>query len=441
MKLDKDEELIKKALNSINIKESNIKFNINKKLSKRKNIFNFKRIAVTFSILLSLVVVVPVMAATIPSFQGLLDRIDSRFEGLLKPVQLISQDKGIKMEVVAALKDEDMIALYITLQDVEGNRIDKTLDLNDSYRIKGLSAYTSEVVDYNEKNKTATIRVQANGNEDLNNKKVEFSLGSFISGEKNISSSLNGNVFVDKLRNKVKGTAKLNISNISGTGGTLYNGIDNEKEISILEKGTLNIGFKGISSMSITNMGIIDNQLHIQTKWDKVKYNNHGLLYLTNKEGKKINVKSGSISLGFDKNGEASYGNDYIEYIFDLENIDLNNVNLNANVSYSEGYVEGQWKTNFKIDKVSETKVINYKGSNFDKVKISPIGITISADDNLDEVSSIKINMGNGVQETLESKIIIDEGNKAAIKFLSKSPINIKDVKSIDINENIVVVN
>jgi len=443
MRIDKDEEIIKNVLSSIYTKESNIKFNVNRKLNDKKCVFDFKRVAITCSILLSLFVTVPVMATNFSSFERLLDTIDSRFESFLQPIQLISENKGIKMEVVSAMKDEDMIVIYVTLQDIEGNRIDETLDLNDSYRIKGLNAYTSEVVNYNEQSKTATIRIQANSKKNINNKIIEFSLDSFISNEKNISSSLDNNILADNLENEVENPVKLNIDNISGGGGILYKEIINKKDIYILEKDKLNIEFNEIACMNITNIGIINNQLHIQTKWDKSKYDNHGLLYLTDNEGNKINVSSASISYSFDENGTTIYGNDYIEYIFDLKNINLNNINLNADIFYSENYIEGPWKTRFKIESISEIKNIDnniYESGTIDKIKISPLGISILGNTNLEHISSIKINMNNGKQEVLDSKVILDEEEKVLIKLLSNSPINIEDVNSIDINGDIIVI-
>lgn len=443
MRIDNDEEIIKNALSSIYTKESNIKFNVNRKLNDKKYIFNLKREAVTCSILLSLFVTVPVMATNFSSFERLLDTVDSRFESFLQPIQLTSENKGIKMEVVSAMKDEDMIVIYITLQDIDGNRIDETLDLNDSYRIEGLNAYTSEVVNYNEQSKTATIRIQANSKKNINNKIVEFSLDSFISNEKNISSSLDNNILADNLENEVENPVKLNIDNISGGGGILYKEIINKKDIYILEKDKLNIKFNEIAYMNITNIGIINNQLHIQTKLDKSKYDNHGLLYLTDNEGNKINASSTSISYSFDENGTTIYGNDYIEYIFDLKNINLNNIKLNADVFYSENYIEGPWKTRFKIESISEIKTIDnniYELGTNNKIKISPLGVSILGNNNLENISSIKINMSNGKQEVLDSKVILDEEDKVLIKFLSNSPIDIENVNSIDVNGNIILV-
>lgn len=443
MRRDNDEEIIKNVLNSIYTKESNIKLNVNRKLNGEKCIFKFKRLVITCSILLSLFITVPVMATNFSSFERLLDIIDSKFENFLQPIQLISENKGIKMEVVSAMKDEDMIVIYATLQDIEENRIDKTLDLNDSYRIKGLNTYTSEVVDYNEQSKTATIRIQANSKENINNKIIEFSLDSFISNEKNISSSLDNNILAENLKKEVKNEVKLDIDNISGGGGVLYKELIEKKDIYILAKDKLNIEFKEIDCMSITNIGIINNQLHIQTKWDKNKFDNHGLLYLTDKEGNKINTSNANISYSFDENGKTTYGNDYIEYIFDLKNINISNIKLNADIFYSENYMEGPWETRFKIESISEIKSIDnntYESDEIDKIKISPLGVSILGNNNLEYISSIKINMNNGEQEVLDSRVILDKEDKVLIKFLSNSPINIENINSIDINGNIILI-
>lgn len=443
MKIDKDEEIIRNALNKIYTKESNIKYSVNRKLKDRKKVINFKRLAIELSLLLSLFISVPVVASTFPSFEALLKSIDGRFENLLQPIQLISEDSGIKMEVVSAMRDEDIIVVYITLQDIEGNRIDETLDLNDSYRIKGIDSYTSEIVDYNDENKTVTLRIQGNSNKYFKNKKVEFSLNSLMSGRNNITSSLNNYLFKDNLINKLNSTVKLDMNNIPGGGGDLYQELETEKEIDILEKNNLNIKFKEIEFMNITNMGIINNKLHIQTKWDISKFNNHGFLYLSDNNGEKVKLKEANIYYSFDKDVKPIYGNDYVEYIFDIENINLENINLNAEVFYSEAYVEGEWGVKFELQKISEEKTLENKEIlsklEIDKIKISKLGISILGNYNMDDLSYININMKDGTQERLDSKISIKEGNEISIKFLSDSPIDINNINSITINNQEIV--
>lgn len=443
MNLDKDEKIIKNALNNIYTKESNIKDNVINKLNYKREKVQFKKYAFVVSLFLIIFLTRPIFADTFTSFDRLLNNINNKFEDLFQPVQLISEDNGIKMEVISAMRDDDTIVIYITLQDTEGDRIDETLDLNDSYRIKGINSYTSEIVNYNEKNKTATLRIQGNSNKYFKNKKVEFSLKSFISGENNITSALSNDIFKDNLINKLNSTVKLDMNNIPGGGGDLYQELETEKEIDILEKNNLNIEFKEIEVMNITNMGIINNKLHIQTKWDISKFNNHGFLYLSDNNGEKVNVKEANIYYSFDKDGKPIYGNDYVEYIFDLENVNLDNMNLNAEVSYSETYVEGKWNVKFELEKILEEKILADREIlnklEIDKIKISKLGINIVGNYNIDDLLYIKINMDNAFQKKLDHKIIIKEENESSIKFLSDSPIDINNIKSIDINGDIIL--
>lgn len=41
------------------------------------------------------------------------------------------------MEVVAAMSDQEMTVIYVTMQDLIDNRIDETIDLYDSYSLAG----------------------------------------------------------------------------------------------------------------------------------------------------------------------------------------------------------------------------------------------------------------------------------------------------------------
>ena len=53
----------------------------------------------------------------------------------LSPVNESCEDNGIKMEVESIYVHENMAEIYISMQDLTGNRIDETTDLFDSYDI------------------------------------------------------------------------------------------------------------------------------------------------------------------------------------------------------------------------------------------------------------------------------------------------------------------
>ena len=52
----------------------------------------------------------------------------------LKPVSMISEDNGIKIEVISAYVESGEAKILISVQDLEEDRIDETTDLFDSFR-------------------------------------------------------------------------------------------------------------------------------------------------------------------------------------------------------------------------------------------------------------------------------------------------------------------
>lgn len=78
------------------------------------------------------------------------------------------------MEVVSANVHDNVADIYISMQDLTGDRIDETIDLFDSYYIK--PAYDSvgncKLVDYNDTTKMATflIRISQFDNQKISRK-------------------------------------------------------------------------------------------------------------------------------------------------------------------------------------------------------------------------------------------------------------------------------
>ena len=111
---------------------------------------------------------------------------------MLQPIEISSESDGIKMEVVAAMNDNEMAVIYVTLQDLTSNRIDETLDLYD-YSLTGAHMFNSRIVDYDEKN-TATLRIQGNGGESLTDRKMNFRITSFLSDKQTFEVAVDANL-------------------------------------------------------------------------------------------------------------------------------------------------------------------------------------------------------------------------------------------------------
>ena len=110
MNFDKDELLIKDAFNSIETPEYKIDINIKKETSRYKG----TRRCIVLAIVLTMFISVGVMGATIPSFNRLISKVQDEIGNYLYPIQLTSEDKGIKTEVVAAYNDDDMAKYILT---------------------------------------------------------------------------------------------------------------------------------------------------------------------------------------------------------------------------------------------------------------------------------------------------------------------------------------
>lgn len=441
MNIDNDEKIIKESLNTINTKKSNISLNVSRRLDMRNPRASFRKVAVGLAVAcLSLMLCVPVMASAIPSFGRFLAEINSSFESILQPIQLVCEDNGIKMEVVSAMNDSEMTVVYITLQDLEGDRVDETIDLYDSYKVTGGSAFTSEVVNYNEDTKTATMRIQSNGGENLSGKELKFSFTSFISGGRDINTSLDKAIFTESLKNESVEIVPLSLDGISGGWGYLFDNLNKNVElgnIDVLKPNEKNIEFPNVDFMHISNVGFINGKLHVQTNWSREGINEHGSLYFTDNIGNKISIKETGVYFGVDESGNTTYGRDYIEYIFDLDNINIEEINLNADLTYNKNHVEGNWETKFKIEPVKEKEIkcnVELDKETIKTLTISPLGVVLNTIGDKSNISSVEINNIDGSREILDESIKKSVANNSNIRFISSAPLNMEQIKSITIN-------
>ena len=64
-------------------------------------------LVIAAAVCLCIALAIPVMAATIPSFNHLVSLVSPQIAQKLQPIELVSVSNGIKMEVVAAMNDDD----------------------------------------------------------------------------------------------------------------------------------------------------------------------------------------------------------------------------------------------------------------------------------------------------------------------------------------------
>ncbi|WP_294357820.1 hypothetical protein [uncultured Clostridium sp.] len=447
MNFDKDELLIKDALNSIETPGYKIDINIRKETNRYKG----TRRCIALAIALTMFVSVGVMGATIPSFNRLISKVQDEIGNYLYPIQLTSEDKGIKTEVVAAYNDDDMAVIYINIQDLEGNRVDGSTDFY-NYSFSNGDTFGAELVNYDESTKTATMRVMINGGKKLSNKDIVFTLNSFISGGVELEDIDTGVNLKDYYKDSEFTVLDKEVSrgySVPEKDSDLWK---NGKS-KILTKEDKNIKIPNVDFMHITNMGVIDGELHIQTKWSGTGIDDHGWFYFVDRDGNKIDMVEKTIHFGRyengevitedkrDENGKLTEGYEYEEYIYDLKGANIDDLTLTAYMKSSKNYIEGSWKTKFKLKAIDEKKEykcnIEEDNIKINKMILTPLGLTMYGQETYqyDNVPKMEVvlNMKNGTVKKLDSEMWDDEKG-ILLKCVGDEIIKVDEVQSISIN-------
>ncbi len=442
MKYDYDETIIKNALDSIYTPQHDIISGVEKGIQKKDSARGFKRyVSVGLAVCLCLILSIGAMAATIPGFKNLLPIVGSDFTLLLQPIEIACEDNGIKMEVIGAMNDDEMAVIYITMKDLAGARIDETLDIY-NYRLTGTHIATCQMVHFDDTTKTATLRMQANGGKKLNGKKVRFQIDSFLSNLLEFDNLETGINLSDIKEAGESQTILLDTRDgiSGGGGGDLFDKLLSQGTIKILAPDQKQIILPQIDFAYISNIGLVDGRLHVQTKWIGDGIDDHGDLYLVDSAGNAICTNSANIYFGIDKSGRSKYGRDYVEYIFDISNLDLDDLKLMGNFVSHGNYITGNWKATFKIQSVGEELQadcdIKYSALNISNVKVSPLGVTLAGrgEFNKSITVPISIKMTDGSTQEIGSGICYSDSGKIRLKYISALPLDISGIESIVVN-------
>lgn len=437
MKFDSDEILIKKVLDTIQTPKYDIVSNVQRQIKSRRHRRKIASIAIAC---VCMMISFGAMAAKIPSVNERLANISPELALLFQPIEVISEDNGIEMEVVGAMNDDEMAIIYVTMKDLVGDRIDETLDIY-NYGLTGTYVSNCKIVHYDEVNKIATLRMQANGGEKLNGKKVTFQVDSFLSDKLTFDGVETG-IDLSNI-NEVNDSETILLdtnNNVSGGSGELF-----EKDIiRVLSPDKRKITLPNIDFMYISNIGYIDGRLHILTKWVGDGVDDHGYFYFTDISGNRIEKYPSNISFGIDESGNTKWGREYQEYIFDVSDIDIDELKLMGFFVSHNNYIEGNWKTTFKIQSVGEEKEVksNIKLDNLDinNVRVSSLGVTLvgtGENSSLNEIP-ISINMTDGRTQIFESGMSYNNDNEIKIKYISDIPLNVSEIESVTIDKVIV---
>ena len=251
------------------------------------------------------------------------------------------------MEVVSTYIHNDTAQIYVTMQDLTGDRVDETTDLFDSYslHIPFDSNSNCEQVGYDETTRTATflITISTMDGKDINikNGKVTFSVREFLSHKTALE-----DVPVDiKLSNVQEAT---HTQSVYASG---FSGKDTTSNMNASDKYTVLIPGSSldtpINGLDVTAIGYLDRMLHIQlATTGKLTFDPHGCFYLVDQDGNKV---QSDYSVNFIEDADSDNRVDYQEFLFNIPQSELETYSLYGSFYTSGLHTEGKWQVTFPL--------------------------------------------------------------------------------------------
>lgn len=436
MKFNTEEHQRKQLLEQVETPEiDNLHEKVHQRLTK-KSPFT-KGLKVTLATCLCLFIALPV-AASSPTFQKLVYLISSEIFDALQPINLVSEDNGIRLEVLGALNDDEQAVIYLTLQDLNGDILDETLDIY-NYTLNGVSILNMQTIDYNEETKTATLRLQGNGGKSLNGKNVRFGIQSFLT-HKNFYDDVHVPLDWNQLLSTTPEIITLGEHHSSGGSGLITM---DDTNIEVLKPNQMDIKIPGLDFVTITNVGYVNNRLHIQVRWSEDNIDDHGYFRFTDDSNQEVDIKQGGISFGVNENNETEYGSIMYDYIFEITPEQLETLNLKGYFVSSDTYTEGNWNVTFKLNSTTETftqqTTIKQGNGTVTEVEVSPLGITLNIEGELvPEDWQASLLLKDGTNQAIASRISMSIQDEMTLKFSDPSLLNLENVEAIQINDTII---
>ena len=309
-----------------------------------------------FIIAFALILVIG-MATALAAFNEdtnqLLYRIWPQAAQALKPVHLACESQGIRMEVVSATLDGSESLVTLTMQDLEGDRVDETMDLFDSaiLQLPYDGSGTCMQTGYDPETKTASFAVYMNFNIDerpAEGDKVSFRVSRFLSNKKeqtvDLTSLIPGEII------EAESMPVPAIRGWSGSPESDRRDAAKEKARNLMVLNTNNsLEIPVVDGVTLTGIGIVDGSLHVQIRYTDIHHtDNHGFLSLSDKNG-----NSYAETLSKQEIGSVSWlGENYDsweEYIFDDYPEDLSQIVLQGEFTTADPAVEGDWYVTFPL--------------------------------------------------------------------------------------------
>ncbi len=320
----------------------NISF-VHKRFPAKKIVALVASLALCFTLAIPALAVVDVQAA-----YKILYAASPKIAQELKPVRMSSEDNGIKMEVISAYINGDKAEIYISMQDMTGERIDVTTDLFDSYSINRpfYSSATCERISYDEESNTATFMISITqwGGKEIGGEKITFTVDKFLSNKQEYHDKIR-QIDLSKVNRSPQTQTDVNIRGWSTQRDISLDDFSKGPEYIHYLTATSEGSFSPVNGVTVTGAGFIAGKLHIQAYYENIlETDNHGFFRLVNAEGDEISSEA-SVSF-WDSERIGSYE----EYIFDVSPHEINNCTLYGDFWTCNSLTNGDWQVTFPLE-------------------------------------------------------------------------------------------
>lgn len=274
-------------------------------------------------------------AADVGVVYDALYRISPEIAQRLKPVRMSCESSGIRMEVLSANVQGNTAEVYVSLQDLAGERLDASVDLFDSYDIRGAFDYEAwcRQVSYDDLSGTATFLIEIESREPIKSENVTFSVGCLLAGKR-----------------EFEGRLDVDLSDVPQAAETMT-GLDEIARGYSADMGYLVPAealmpedmFATIEGATVTGIAYVGDMLHMQVRYDDIHAtDNHGYLWLVDAQGRE-RFCDAEISF-WGENGDS-----YDELVFDIAPEELAQCELWGRFVSSSGKIDGNWEVTFPV--------------------------------------------------------------------------------------------
>lgn len=480
MRYDENEKIIKDALGTIVTPHYDFKKEVrNKIITKQQPRITRKKRNIGLIATVIVILSVTVLASTIPSISRLVSIISPEMAVFLQPIHekskaeitpkieikpeegvLAEQEsgksketlgaisEGIEIKPLAVVNDDDMMIIYLTIQDLIGDRINEVLSVQE-YFVEGGTINNCQLIDYDKESRTAIVQLTTQGGEKLNNTSIELEIKSLLTGRKELEQLPIDIDLSEIIEISDSQAVWMSRADTMGGGGTgeAWNILEEAGRIKVLKPNQMQLDIPEIEGVIISNIGFIDRKLHIQTKWETNDKDRHGYFYLADKEGKKIKKKENNFYFGVDENDTIQFGREYIEYILEISKEQVKDTKLQGYFAEDGEVIEGKW--NIEIDLNAVGKIIRIPCDiqeetwQIKEVILSPLGVTLKGEGEGTETEKIEchIKLKSGEVEQFDSVSTSNQSGDIIMKFTTQIPIDISEIIAIQVNENIIKLN